>query len=292
MVPAPAKGIDRIVLGTVQLGLAYGRHASAGVPDRERCFRVLDAAWGHGIRSFDTAEAYGEAAVRLSDWIAARGVAASCHVVTKVLASRSGDPDEVARAAGKFTRVASCTVMTHGAVDASAFASFRESAERAGALPGASVYEAGEVAAMASCGARRIQAPVNAFDTRQRDAAQRCGVPIDGRSVFLQGVLLEHPERAEARAPGTGRMALAVERASAAAGIPPAVALLGWAIHGLGPQDRVVVGVDRPEELDAIVSATSLDASTMQGFMDALAADAGSRSVDDGALDPRTWRSR
>ena len=87
-------------------------------------------------------------------------------------------------------------------------------------------------------------------------------------------------------------MALAVERASAAAGIPPAVALLGWAIHGLGPQDRVVVGVDRPEELDAIVSATSLDASTMRGFMDALAADAGSWIVDDGALDPRTWRPR
>jgi aryl-alcohol dehydrogenase-like predicted oxidoreductase len=292
MVPSPAKGIDRIVLGTVQLGLAYGRQASAGVPDREHCFRVLDAAWGHGIRSFDTAEAYGEAADRLSEWIAARGVAASCDVVTKVPASRAGSPDEVARAAGKFTRVGSCTVMTHGAVDANVFAGFRESAERAGALPGASVYEAGEVAAMSGFGARRIQAPINAFDTRQRDAAHRCGVPIDGRSVFLQGVLLEHPERSEARAPGTGRMARAVERASAASGIPSAVALLGWAIHGLGPRDRIVVGVDRPEELDAIVSATSLEATAIRAFADALAADVGSWVPDREALDPRTWRPR
>jgi aryl-alcohol dehydrogenase-like predicted oxidoreductase len=276
----------------VQLGRAYGRHASAGVPDREHCFRVLDAAWGYGIRSFDTAEAYGEAADRLSEWIAARGVAASCDVVTKVPASRAGDSDEVLRAAGKFTRVASCTVMTHGAVDAKVFAGFRESAERAGALPGASVYEAGEVAAMAGCGARRIQAPINAFDTRQRDAAHRCGVPIDGRSVFLQGVLLEHAEHAEARAPGTGRMARAVERASAAAGIPSAVALLGWVIHGLCPRDRIVVGVDRPEELDAIVSATSVEATAIRAFAEALAAEAGSWIPDREALDPRTWRPR
>lgn len=292
MVPAPAEGIDRIVLGTVQLGLAYGRHAAAGAPDRDHCFRVLDAAWARGIRAFDTAEAYGQAAVRLSEWVVSRGAAAACHVVTKVSASCAGDSESVARAVGRFPRVASCTVMTHGAVDVTEFARFRESAERAGAVPGASVYEAREVAAMAGCGALRIQAPINAFDTRQRDAAHRCGVPIDGRSVFLQGVLLEHPDHAEARAPGTGRMARAVERASSAAGIPPAVALLGWAIHGLGPHDRVVVGVDRPEELDALVSATSLEASTMQGFMDALAVDAGSRSVDDGALDPRTWRPR
>lgn len=292
MVVASAKGIDRIVLGTVQLGLAYGRHASAGVPDQDHCFRVLDAAWSCGIRSFDTAEAYGEAAVRLSEWIASRGVAVSCHVVTKVSPSCAGDSDSVECAVGKFPRIASCTVMTHGAVDAAAFDSFRESAERTGALPGASVYGASEVVLMAECGARRIQAPINAFDTRQRDAAHRCGVPIDGRSVFLQGVLLEHPERAEARAPGTGRMVRAVDRASSVAGIPPAVALLGWVVHGLGPQDRVVVGVDRPEELDAIVSAASLDTSTMRGFMDALAADASSWNVNEGALDPRTWRPR
>jgi len=276
----------------VQLGLPYGRHASAGVPDWNHCVRVLDAAWDSGIRSFDTAEAYGEAALRLSEWIKSRRVAPLCHVVTKVPAACVGEVDAVARAVQKFSCVASCTLMTHGAVDAAAFAGFQDAADGAGALPGASVYEASEVIAMAGFGARRIQAPINVFDTRQRDAAQRCGVPMDGRSVFLQGVLLEHPECAEARAPGTGRMAQAVERASSAIGVPRAVALLAWAIHALGPHDRVVVGVDRPEELEAIVLAASLEASATQAFIDALEEDAGVSNLDRAVLDPRTWRPR
>ena len=108
----------------------------------------------------------------------------------------------------------------------------------------------------------------------------------------MQGVLLEHPDQAEARAPGTGRMARAVERASSAAGIPSAVALLGWASYGIGPRDRIVVGVDRPEELDAIVSATSVEATAIRAFAEALAAEAGSWIPDREALDPRTWRPR
>jgi aryl-alcohol dehydrogenase-like predicted oxidoreductase len=287
----PAKGIERVVLGTVQFGLAYGRQASGDVPNRDHCFAVLDAAWSRGIRAFDTAEAYGDAAGRLSDWIASRGVAASCHVVTKVAARCVADPEAVSHAVGRFSCVASCTVMTHGAVEVDAFAAFRDSAERMGALPGASVYEAHEVVAMAGAGACRIQAPFNVFDTRQRDAARRCGVPIDGRSVFLQGVLLEHPKHAEERAPGAGRMAEVVQRVATDAGIPPAVMLLGWAVRDLGQHDRVVVGVDRPEELEAIVSAVSLDASDFRGVTHALAHELGAWIPDQRSLDPRAWRS-
>lgn len=291
MIPAAATRIERIVLGTVQLGLPYGRRAAGAAPDRKRCFEVLDAAWARGIRSFDTAEAYGDAAGRLSEWIKSRGVAGSCHVVTKVVALEASDSSAVARAVARFPDVATCTVMTHGAIEAAAFSVFRHAAERVGALPGASVYEAREVVAMATAGARRIQAPVNIFDTRQRGAAWGCGVPLDGRSVFLQGVLLERPEEAEARAPGTGRMADAVQRAASAAGIPPAIALLASALRELHAHDRVVVGVDQPEELEAIVSAVAVDADALSGFLRAWAEAVGSWRPDDRSLDPRTWRS-
>lgn len=291
MVPSVAKGVDRIVLGTVQLGLAYGRHAAGRRPEREHCFRVLDAAWGRGIRSFDTAEAYGDAAGRLSEWIASRGVAESCHVVTKIPSAEAGDSSAVERAVARFPAVATCTVMTHGAVEGAAFSLFSKATERAGALPGASVYEAHEVLCMASAGAIRVQAPVNAFDSRQRDAAWERGVPIDGRSVFLQGVLLERADQAEARAPGTGRMARAVQRASTAAGISPATALLASAVQDLRAHDRVVVGVDQPEELDAIVAAATADPHAVSGFRRALAEEVGAWRPDARSLDPRKWRS-
>ena len=63
---APASTAERIVLGTAQIGLPYGRRKSAGVIPREHAVALLDAAWSAGIRSFDTAEAYGESAARLA----------------------------------------------------------------------------------------------------------------------------------------------------------------------------------------------------------------------------------
>lgn len=291
MRPAVPSGVDQLVLGTVQLGLAYGRHSTGSAPDLECCLGILDAAWDGGIRSFDTAEAYGEAADRLSGWIASRGIAQACHVITKVSPSTASDPRAVERAVARFPSVASCTVMTHGSVEAGAFASFAEVARRLGVLPGASVYGAGELEAMATAGAVRVQAPLNVFDTRQRDAARRKQVPLDGRSVFLQGVLLEPPDRAEARAPGTGRMAEAVQRSANAVGVPAAVALLGWAVHGLGDHDRVVVGVDRADELEPLLSAVSLRAEAVEAFALALGSEVGSWKPDERSLDPRTWKS-
>jgi aryl-alcohol dehydrogenase-like predicted oxidoreductase len=291
MVPVPAKGVEQIVLGTVQMGVPYGRRAQGRAPDHSHCFRVWDAAWEHGIRCFDTAEAYGEAAHRLSEWIDSSGVAALCHVVTKVPVGCESSWAAVERAVARFPSIASCTVMTHGAVALASFAAFRQSVTCCGAMAGASVYEAHELLCMAEAGAQRIQAPVNVFDVRQRNAARGCGVPFDGRSVFLQGVLLESPEQAEARAPGTGRMAQAVQRAAMAAAISPATALIGWALQELDTQDRVVVGVDQPEELDAIVSAVTVEVSAMSDFACALAHEVGSWRPDDRSLDPRKWRS-
>ena len=53
--------INRVVLGTVQLGLPYGRLAGTALMPMERAWAILDAAWSLGVRAFDTAEAYGDA---------------------------------------------------------------------------------------------------------------------------------------------------------------------------------------------------------------------------------------
>ncbi len=279
------------MLGTVQLGLPYGRRAAEGPLDAVHCIRVLDRAWSLGIRSFDTAEAYGKAAAMLEGWIASRGIAEKCRVVTKLAVGAAPDYSTVEAATSRFSTVGECVVMTHDAVNGSTFAEFAEAVTGLGALPGASVYTAEDVRSMAAAGACRLQAPMNVFDGRQSAAARKSGVPIDCRSVFLQGVLLEPPASADARAPGTGVLAGIVQRAAAAVGVSPAVALLACAIHDLGPGDRVVVGVDRAEELDAIVGGIALDRGTLIGFRRALKSELGSWRPDEPVLDPRTWRA-
>ena len=59
----------RITLGTAQLGLGYGIANRAGRPGDATATALLDRAWGLGIRSFDTARAYGDAEQRLGDWL-------------------------------------------------------------------------------------------------------------------------------------------------------------------------------------------------------------------------------
>lgn len=51
--------INKLILGTVQLGLDYGINNQSGKPTLEKAFDILHTAYDNGIRILDTAEAYG-----------------------------------------------------------------------------------------------------------------------------------------------------------------------------------------------------------------------------------------
>jgi len=53
------KKIDKVILGTAQLGLNYGINNKFGRPDKESSFHLLRLAKKEGIKTLDTAEAYG-----------------------------------------------------------------------------------------------------------------------------------------------------------------------------------------------------------------------------------------
>jgi len=50
-----------LVLGTVQMGIAYGIHNKTGKIDPADAIRILEYAYEHGVRTLDTAESYGTA---------------------------------------------------------------------------------------------------------------------------------------------------------------------------------------------------------------------------------------
>ena len=61
--------IDKLILGTVQLGLNYGVNNSAGKPSLETAFDILNLAYESGIRTIDTAEAYGDSQEVIGQYI-------------------------------------------------------------------------------------------------------------------------------------------------------------------------------------------------------------------------------
>ena len=294
-------GWDRIALGTVQLGLPYGRRAARGPMSPARARDVLDAAWALGVRHFDTAEAYGDAAERLAAWLAGSRRLAEAHVVTKV--PLDAGPADVEHAVRRFPGVASLTLLTHGSAPRSTWLRLRAEANARGAEAGESVYGPDEVArAVARPGIARVQAPGSAIDERALTARGAARVPLDLRSVYLQGVLLDGPEAAEARLPGAGRVAAAVRAAATEEGEPAAALLAAAALRMGRPGDRIVVGVDHPRELKPLARAVVLAGDPEGGpgaapgaeiigrFRARVALALGAADIER-LLDPRRWRA-
>lgn len=281
---------SRLLLGTVQLGVPYGRRAGGEVLGDTEADAVLDAAWELGVRAFDTAEGYGVAAGRLADWLRRRGVAGSVEVVTKVaLGTRQPEPGEVERAVGRFADAGRVILLTHGAVGPEAWERLVELARGLGCGLGQSVYEPGEVrAAQRLPRVERIQLPGNVFDPRALDAAHEGPVPCDVRSVYLQGLLLDAPGTAERRVPGGGTLAEAVARAAADAGEPAEALLLAAVLRRLRAADRLAVGAEAPEQVGVWRLAGELDPRAVERFTGILGTLA-SRPVEDRLLDPRRW---
>tara|TARA_Y100000389_G_C17390766_1_gene479761 strand:+ start:66 stop:941 length:876 start_codon:yes stop_codon:yes gene_type:complete len=60
--------IDKIILGTVQLGIDYGINNQTGKPKKKDVFNILNYAYENGIRILDTAEKYGNAHSEISEF--------------------------------------------------------------------------------------------------------------------------------------------------------------------------------------------------------------------------------
>ena len=98
MRPLGTTGIDvtRVVLGCGNFGGIGSAPDLFGQGDsREDAFAIMDAAWAAGIRTFDTADAYGggRSETWIGDWRRARGVGDELVLSTKVLNPMGRDED-------------------------------------------------------------------------------------------------------------------------------------------------------------------------------------------------------
>jgi aryl-alcohol dehydrogenase-like predicted oxidoreductase len=282
-------GWSQILLGTVQFGPSYGRRSDAAPLSDQLVDEILNRAWTLGIRAFDTAESYGRAPARLLDWLQQRGRLNESCVITKVLPCAVTDKWHVQASCQRFAGARSITLLSHGPLDQQEFSKLRTLTAALGAEAGQSVYTADEVQAAARAGAIRVQAPVNVLDWRQLEAAHRCKLSIDARSIFLQGILLDEPEIAERRVPGAGIVTQAVQSAARRVGLSTAAALLAGVLSLLRPHDRALIGIDAPEQLDEVASALEAPLHVLEAFLSCLADLRGQEPPISRLLDPRTW---
>lgn len=291
------KAVDRLILGTVQFGLPYGVSHRGGAVARDEVGQILHLAHRAGVRTLDTAAAYGES----ERVIGSLEAALPFEIVTKTMPLRSSEPDAddlvaIDRAffcsLEKLRRARISALLVHdvgilkGRAGAALWAHL-ERYRRDGLVDriGVSVYDATEAEALsARFPVEIVQLPLNVFDQRpvtsgalERLAAE--GIVIHARSPLLQGLLLMPPGELPT---ALRRAAPALERwraACAAADTSPLAAALAFvlaspAVSGL------VLGVHSSDHLAQCLAALEQPVALCWRSL----------ACDDAILvDPRRW---
>ncbi|MDO8662360.1 MAG: aldo/keto reductase [Candidatus Omnitrophota bacterium] len=202
---------DRLVLGTVQLGMPYGISNKTGKPDFNSACDMIKTAFDQDIACFDTAQAYGDSEEVLGRVFAKLKVGAQVKVYSKLHPRLDlHDEDAVRQSVEDSLRKLNMDqlegLLLHGEDgirfwDEGLGNVLRGLVIRGKVkLIGVSFYTPEKALdALDVDGIDMIQVPANIFDRRFEDAgvfrkAQERGKEVFIRSVFLQGLLLMEPE--------------------------------------------------------------------------------------------------
>lgn len=195
---------NKLILGTVQLGLAYGINNQLGKPSQEQAFGILKKAADSGIASLDTAAAYGNSEEIIGAYHTSSGQA-PFQIITKF--HNEGKPvNEVVTAALSRLAIDKIdTLLFHSYADYLKCRNLpiyqdllNEKGNTIGEL-GVSVYTNEELETLAGDDTVSVlQLPFNLLDN---DCARgdilrslvSAGKTIHTRSVFLQGLFFKDP---------------------------------------------------------------------------------------------------
>ncbi len=302
---------DCLVLGTAQLGLQYGVANSAGMLADSEAISLMRTAIASGIRTIDTARAYGDAERRIG--LALQPGSPPTTVVTKLdpldRIPRDASP-EVAVAAARESIALSCRALARERLDVLALhrAAHRRmwqgavwrlllEERRQGRIDrlGVSVQSPLEaIEALEDPDVGHLQLPFNVLDNRWVESgvidaiSKRVDVTVHVRSVLLQGLLA----------------GLTGERWPVVAGVVPNEILgclrrLVHELRRLSPADLcvayvraqrwidgVIIGMETPIQLAENLSFFDADPLTLD---EVLIVDKYRPRVPDTLLDPARW---
>ena len=263
-----------LVMGSAQLGLAYGAANRTGKPVRETALALIRRAADAGIGAFDTARAYGDSEDRLGEALANRK---AVRAITKLSPLSDLAPDAAradVRAAVDASIEESLTALRRERLDCLLLHRAEHMRSHGGAiwdrlierLEDGSIVSLGvsvsspleALAALACPDVVHLQLPFNLLDWRWRKAgfktclASRPNVTIHARSTFLQGILASNDVRVWPKIDGVYPQALINIIASLAhqLGRESAADLCLAYARGQDWIDGVVVGLETKDQLE------------------------------------------
>jgi aryl-alcohol dehydrogenase-like predicted oxidoreductase len=292
-------GLSRLGLGTVQFGMTYGVTNARGRVAAAEVAAIIGKAAEAGISVLDTAPLYGD-----SEAVLGRASAGTMgfRVVSKTLKFAGMQPQA---ARGELRATAERSLERIG-VESLHGLIFHDSADLLGPAGdllwsemerlrgeglteriGLSVYSGDEIdRALERYPISLVQLPFNPVDRRLVEGGQlqrlrHGGVEVHARSLFLQGLLLQH--KVEGRFAGLAPALAELDRAAAAAGLDRLSAIFA-AAFAQTEIDHFVCGVTSATELEELIAAAARANALTQPFRFASTA-----AVDERILNPARW---
>lgn len=289
----------KIILGTAQFGLPYGIANAQGQISRQEGAQILALAHDSGIRTLDTAIAYGNSEAALGDLNVA-----GWQVITKLpeMPALSGSAQIAAwvetqvqdslarlRVPSAYGLLLHRPGQLHTAQGPALYRALRDQ-QAAGRIEkiGISIYGPDELDNLPpEMSLDIVQAPLNILDTRMIRSGwaarlEATGCELHVRSIFLQGLLLMPATARPAYFSRWDALWKTWESWLAESGLSPLQACLRHALR-TAEAKRVVIGVDHAAHLESILAAT-------QGRLPELPD--GLEAADPALLNPALWNRR
>ena len=302
----------RFVLGTVQLGMPYGKLRKFAFPSDGEAVALMRRAAAIGITDFDTARNYGIAEMRLGDAFGpahdpAHTIVTKLHPLQHVPLDA---PEWAVRAAIEASVFASCRalrtrhlpvlllhlVFARHAWKGAAWRRLLEMRDEGiiGKLGVSVVNPAEALEYVDDPDVKHMQVPINILDRRWREMglaekfAARPDITVHARSIFLQGVLLQDDPAGWPPQSGSQAQQLIDWLRQTARDLNQAsIAQLAINyLRSLGWIDGLVTGVENEEQLTANLR---LFDTKLLGPADMARIEATRPKIDDWLLDPGKW---
>lgn len=256
----------RLVLGTAQLGMAYGIANTHGKPDLKTALEIIQTAFENGISEFDTAQGYGNSEEVLGQCFKKLEIRNKVRVISKL------DPgidhgDKKALSAALDRSLKNLDIPTleglllHRAEMLNnwddGLGDILRGFVKSGKVKkiGVSVYSPEKaLEAVKISGLSIIQFPANVFDRRFMDRKfvkhiRGKEISVYARSVFLQGLLLMNVKDIPARLKQASKYLQIYGRLCDDIGLNRREAALGFVKEGL-PEVKIIFGVERARQLN------------------------------------------
>lgn len=247
---------EKIILGTVQLGLPYGINNTIGKPSEQQAFEILDYANQNNIRLLDSADAYGDAL----NVIGLHKIATnkSFKLINKFIADSLPLSEKVNTCLEIVGLSSLYCYMYHQFSDYTSRNVRRElmdlRRERIIEKVGISLYSLEELrVVITDPEIEVIQLPVNLLDLSQEKEslirqAKEMGKEIHARSVYLQGLFLKDPSTLSGNLIHLRGSLSKLNEICSFNNVDIKMAALNFVLHK-NFIDGVVLGVDRIDQL-------------------------------------------